>query len=117
MERISPSWSSQHFIVWPHNGILKFYDRKSEFHDHVMDISLSMQKRAYEGCFKPHQRPPIKVEDRLLEPHIKNAFLWLEDCKTLMEDLAFRNQVQSTMCNQKVVVRIRLKAKFFFFTV
>ena len=97
MERISPSWSSQHFIVWPHNGILKFYDRKSAFHDHVMDISLLMQKRAFESCFKPLQRPPVKVEDKLLEPHIKNAFLWLEDCKTLMEDLAFRNQFPKSL--------------------
>ena len=23
MERISPSWSSQHFLMWPHNGILR----------------------------------------------------------------------------------------------
>ena len=46
MERISPSWSSQHFLVWPHNGILRSFDKNSTFYDHIQDISILMQKRA-----------------------------------------------------------------------
>ena len=50
-----------------------------------------MQKRAKANCFKP-ENPPIDPNDKYLSSHIKLAFSWLEDCKTLMGDLAFRNQ-------------------------
>lgn len=114
MERIAPSWSSQHFLVWPHNGTLRSFDKTTEPFIHAEDISVIMQKRASEGCFKSAS-PPISYEDENLGYYIKlgkcgnstssyvsvknnsilkssSAFSWLEDCKALMSDLAFKNQ-------------------------
>ena len=57
MERIAPSWSSQHFLVWPHNGTLRSHDRTAQFYTDAEDISLVMQERAKLEYFKaeaPH---------------------------------------------------------------
>ena len=67
------------------------YDKTSSFHREIKDVSVLMQKRAKANCFKP-ENPPIDPNDKYLGSHIKLAFSWLENCKTLMGDLAFRNQ-------------------------
>ena len=71
--------------------LYRSYDKTSSFHREIKDVSVLMQKRAKANCFKP-ENPPIDPNDKYLGSHIKLAFSWLEDCKTLMGDLAFRNQ-------------------------
>ncbi len=51
MERIAPSWSSQHFLMWPQNGILRSYDKDCQLFDEIDDISLLMKNRAAKGSF------------------------------------------------------------------
>ncbi len=96
MERIAPSWSSQHFLVWPQNGTLRSYDKASQFYLEVEDISLRMQHRARTRCFNP-TRPFINPNDANLGYHVKLAFAWLDQCKNLMSDLAFKNQFPRQM--------------------
>ena len=31
MERIAPSWSSQHYLVWPHNGTLRSHGKEHKY--------------------------------------------------------------------------------------
>ena len=88
MERIAPSWSSQHFLVWPHNGTLRSHDKTQQFYSDTQDISLEMQQRAKMNVYKAEQ-PHV---DQSLSYHIKIPFAWLCDCRGLMEDLAFKNQ-------------------------
>ena len=71
--------------------LYRSYDKTSSFHREIKDVSVLMQKRAKANCFKP-ENPPIDPNDKYLGSHIKLAFSWLENCKTLMGDLAFRNQ-------------------------
>jgi len=92
MERIAPSWSSQHFLVWPHNGTLRSHDRHNQFFADAEDISIQMQERAKNKCFKPWKPFIHDPEDKYLGWHVKLSFDWLESCKLLMEDLAFSNQ-------------------------
>ena len=86
------SWSSQHFLVWPHNGTLRSHDRHNQFFADAEDISIQMQERAKNKCFKPWKPFIHDPEDKYLGWHVKLSFDWLESCKNLMEDLAFSNQ-------------------------
>ena len=86
------SWSSQHFLVWPHNGTLRSHDRHNQFFADAEDISIQMQERAKNKCFKPWKPFIYDPEDKYLGWHVKLSFDWLESCKILMEDLAFSNQ-------------------------
>ena len=70
MERIAPSWSSQHFLVWPHNGTLRSHDRHNQFFTDAEDISIKMQQRARKKCFKA-VKPYINPEDECLGYHVK----------------------------------------------
>ena len=52
-----------------------------------------MQKRAKNNCFK-NQQPYIEAKEKLIPDYVKFAFAWLDSCKSLMADLAFKNQFQ-----------------------
>lgn len=92
MERISPSWSSQHFLVWPQAGTLRSYDKSMPLFTQVLDdISVTMQERAVHGCYT--ERRTLASLEPYLDKHILNAWQWLEECgKIMREDLSFRNQ-------------------------
>merc|ERR1712051_595481 len=64
----------------------------NQFFADAEDISIQMQERAKNKCFKPWKPFIYDPEDKYLGWHVKLSFDWLESCKLLMEDLAFSNQ-------------------------
>ena len=67
-DRIAPSWSTQHCLVWPHGGILQCFGRDSGLCKVVEDISIVMQERAVERCYTGKQG--LKKLTPLLDPSI-----------------------------------------------
>ncbi len=51
-ERISPSWSSEHCLMWPHNGMLtSFSPEVTQLFNEITDISVIMQVRCMDILF------------------------------------------------------------------
>lgn len=94
MERIAPSWASQHFLAWAHGGVLQSqFHKRQDYALALDDISSRMQRRARLFYFLPTQPYICEPEGKKpLEYHVKLAFSWLESCQTLMKDLTFCNQ-------------------------
>ena len=42
-ERITPSWSSRHCLLWPQKGILRSFGRETKLCEWIGDISVVMQ--------------------------------------------------------------------------
>lgn len=94
MERIAPSWASQHFLAWAHGGVLQSqFHKRQDYASALDDISSTMQRRARLFYFLPTHPYICEPEGKKpLEYHVKLAFSWLESCQNLMKDLTFRNQ-------------------------
>ena len=61
-ERITPSWSSRHCLLWPQKGILRSFGRETKLCESIGDISVVMQDRAQQGCYTS------KVSKKTLQP-------------------------------------------------
>ena len=61
-ERITPSWSSRHCLLWPQKGILRSFGRETRLCESIGDISVVMQDRAQQGCYTS------KVSKKTLQP-------------------------------------------------
>ena len=92
-ERIAPSWSSEHCLMWPHQGRLtSFSPEVTQLFNEVKDVSVTMQARVAlgYGAMDPLWRNAEVVQDS--QPSVATAWNWMHHCGKLMkEDLSFRN--------------------------
>ena len=93
-ERITPSWSNHHNLIWPYRGTLRSFDNQSNIYDEslsiVNDVSRRMRKRAEQNIF--HQKMVPETLREHLDLGVIEAWKWMERCKFLMTDPNFRNQ-------------------------
>ncbi|TRY68432.1 hypothetical protein TCAL_01366 [Tigriopus californicus] len=91
-ERISPSWSANHCLIWPFGGKLRSFSQKSSLFANLQDISVDMQMRA----LKNYGKCPSLADNQEFvadSPSLIAAWQWLHHCGRLMEDLSFKNKL------------------------
>ncbi len=93
-ERISPSWSSEHCLMWPHGGKLRsFSPEVTQLFSEIIDISVVMQERVKKGygSLRPlRDNAPIAAD-----PRLSTAWAWLDHCDQLVKDKSFKNKFAS----------------------
>ena len=93
-ERITPTWSNHHNLIWPYRGTLRSFDNQSNLYDEslsiVNDVSRKMRTRAEQNIF--HQKMNPETLSEHLDSGVIEAWKWMDRCKILMLDPNFRNQ-------------------------
>ena len=68
-ERMTPSWSNTHTLVWPKAGTLRVLSRQSSIYEGIFDVSVLMIERAEQMIYNN------EMTCSSLKPHLDNATL------------------------------------------